>query len=410
MNSLRGISKKLNAILLLVMIGLILALMLAWHYYQTRKMTSYDKEHYAAELLAFELPEKAAAVLEDYISRQPYSSKSLNMRRALADIYMKELHQFEKALGELVFLRTFSPATASETENDIRYCLNRLGRTYDVERRRMLDSGINPLENTVASDTVVRFGNKGVVTLQQLKERLRAMNVSDKNIDKEQLNAVVQAMAREILLKRAAEREGIDRDPAYINAIKQIEDNLKLKFYLEKYVLKDMKISDQDVADFVARNAARFTESDRVKYSAYAFPDATSAEKFLNYKKSGSIEESLDSESYEILADRLEVIVEQLPAEIRSLDFKAAKGIEFFGPVKIGKKYLIYQIHSFTPGKKLPAEQLQAFARQSLTEKKQQELLGRKIAELAAKEEMKINEDVLEKAFFGKASETNKVD
>ncbi len=410
MNSLRGISKKVDAVLLLVMIGLILALMLAWHYYQTRRMTGYEKDRYAAELLAFELPEKAAAILEDSISRQPYSSKSLNMRRALADIYMKELHQFEKALGELVFLRTFSPGTASETEDDIRYCLNRLGRTYDVERRKMLDSGVNPLENTVASDTVVRFGNKGVVTLEQLKERLRAMNVSDKNIEKEQLDAVVQAMARETLLKRAAEREGIDRDPAYIDAIRQIEENLKLKFYLEKYVLKDMKISDQDVADFVARNAASFTGSDRVKYSAYAFTDATSAEMFLNHKKSGSIEGGLNSESYETLADGLEVIVEQLPAEIRSLDFKAAKSIEFFGPVRIGEKYLIYQIHAFTPGEKLPAERVQAFARQSLTEKKQQELLGRKIAELAAKEEMKINEAVMEKAFFGLASETQKVD
>jgi hypothetical protein len=236
------------------------------------------------------------------------------------------------------------------------------------------------------------------------------MNVSDKNIEKEQLDAVVQAMARETLLKRAAEREGIDRDPAYIDAIRQIEENLKLKFYLEKYVLKDMKISDQDVADFVARNAASFTGSDRVKYSAYAFTDATSAEMFLNHKKSGSIEGGLNSESYETLADGLEVIVEQLPAEIRSLDFKAAKSIEFFGPVRIGEKYLIYQIHAFTPGEKLPAERVQAFARQSLTEKKQQELLGRKIAELAAKEEMKINEDVMEKAFFGQASETQKVD
>lgn len=410
MNSLRGISKKVDAVLLLVMIGLILALMLAWHYYQTRRMTGYEKDRYAAELLAFELPEKAAAILEDSISRQPYSSKSLKMRRALADIYMKELHEFDKALGELVFLRTFSPGTASETENDIRYCLNRLGRTYDVERRKMLDKGLNPLESSVASDTVVRLGNRAAVSLEQLRHRLRAMNLSEKNVGKEQLDAVVQAMARETLLKRAAEREGIERDPAYIDAIRQIEDNLKLKFYLEKFVLKDMAISDQDVADFVARNAASFTGSDRVKYSAYAFTDATSAEMFLNQKKSGVVEDSLNAESYETLANGLEVTVEQLPAEIRSLDFKAARAIEFFGPVRIGQKYLIYQIHAFTQGEKLPTEQVQAYARQSLTEKKQQELLGRKIAELAAKEEMKINDEVIDKAFFGQATDTKKVE
>ncbi|MDN5280284.1 MAG: hypothetical protein PWR01_4249, partial [Clostridiales bacterium] len=138
MNSLRGISKKIDAILLMVMAGLALSLVLAWNYYQTRKMTGYEKDRFAAELLAYDLPQEAAHVLEESIRMQPYSDKSLKMRRALADIYMKELGQFDKALGELVFIRTFSTDVASETEEDIKFCLNRLGRTYDVDRREML--------------------------------------------------------------------------------------------------------------------------------------------------------------------------------------------------------------------------------------------------------------------------------
>lgn len=404
MNSLRGISKKIDAILLLVMAGLILALVLAWNYYQTRKMTGYEKDLYAAELMAFDLPEKAAAILEESINRQPYSDKSLKMRRALADIYMKELHQFEKALGELVFIRTFADDTASATEDDIRYCLNRLGRSYDVERRRMIDQGVNPVENNVSSATVVRLGNKEAISVAQVRRQLDSMNLTAENIGPEKLEAIVQAMAREKLLLRAAEREQIDRDPAFVEQARQFEENLKLKIYLEKFVLKDMKISEDEVAQFVARNAASFAQSDRVNYSAYAFTDATSAELFLNQKKSGESDQVMP-ETYEIRADRVEMPVEQLPAEIRSLDFKVAGDIEFFGPMRIGDKYLVYQIHSYTPGKKLPANQVDAYARQSLTEQKQQALLGKKIAELAAKEEMKINEDVIKETFFKKAAQ-----
>lgn len=409
MNSLRGISKKIDAVLLLVMAGLVLALVLAWNFYQTRKMTGYEKDRFAAELLAFDLPEKAAAILEESISRQPYSEKSMKMRRALADIYMKELRQFEKALGELVFIRTFAPGTASATENDIRYCLNRLGRTYDVERRNMLDQGINPVENNVSSSTVVRLGNKEAVSVNQVRQQLEAMNLTADKIEREKLEAIVQAMAREKLLHRAAAREKIDRDPAYLEQIRQFEENLKLKLYLEKHVLHDMQISEKEVADFVARNVAMFAQSDRVSYSAWAFTDATSAEMFLKQKQSGDVQEPM-SESHETVADRIEVPITQLPAEIRSLDFKVAGKIEFFGPVRIGDRYLIYQIHSFTPGQKLPQDQVQAYARQSLTEQKQQELLGKKIAELAAKEEMKINEEVISEVFFKQASATEKTD
>ncbi len=405
MNSLRGIAKKLDAVLLLVMIGLALSLVLAWHYYQTRKMTGYEKEQFAAELLAYDLPEKAAAVLEESISRQPYAQKSLKMRQALADIYMKELYQYEKALGELVFIRTFSPETASATENDIRFCLTRLGRTYDVDRRQMLDKGINPVENQVASDTIVRIGNKPVISIEDLRERMRQMNIDEKSLEKQQIEAMVQAMAREKLLRRAADRDGVERDPQFIRQIRDFENDLKLKIYLEKHVLGDMQISDAQITDFITKNARQFVGSDRVNYSCFAFADAGLAETFLRQKQGG---ESVDGMAAEVLADRIELPVSQLPQEIRSLNFTEAEKHEFFGPLRIGEKYLVYQIHKFAPGEKMPDDQVREIARRSLTEQKQQELLGRRIAELAAKEEMKINQQVIEDAFFKTASESVK--
>jgi hypothetical protein len=101
-----------------------------------------------------------------------------------------------------------------------------------------------------------------------------------------------------------------------------------------------------------------------------------------------------------------EVTKDQLPDEIKSLNYNIAGNIEFFGPVKIGSDYLVYRIHEFKPGEKVDESQIQAFARKSVLEKKQQMLLNQKIEELAQAEEMKINEDQIESAFFKNASET----
>jgi hypothetical protein len=408
MNSLRGISKKIDAILLMVMAGLALSLVLAWDYYQTRKMTGYEKDRFAAELLAYDLPQEAAHVLEESIRMQPYSDKSLKMRRALADIYMKELGQFDKALGELVFIRTFSTDVASETEEDIKFCLNRLGRTYDVDRREMLARGINPIENEVSSETIVRIGNKSAITVEQLNERLKELNLDARKLDRNRLDSIVQALAREKLLHRAADRENISRERQYIDQVRQFEESLKLKSYLEKYVFADLEVTESEIDAFIKENADRFKTPDRVKYSCFAFADAEQAERFIDEKRNGNENDVEYSSALnpEILVDKVELPKEQLPSEIRSLDFKIADELKFFGPLKMGEKYYVYQIHSFTPGQNAPDSQVREFARRSLTEQKQQELLSAKIAELAAKEEMKINEEVIEHAFFEKASST----
>ena len=66
----------------------------------------------------------------------------MRLRKALVDIYMSELNDFDKALTELVFLKTTRLLqTLPVPQKKIRYCLNRLGRVYDAERSRMLESG-----------------------------------------------------------------------------------------------------------------------------------------------------------------------------------------------------------------------------------------------------------------------------
>ena len=264
MNNLHTLNRKLDAMLIMVIAVLILGLALSYNYYQSRKTTYTENSEYAADLLAYSLPSEAAKILEDNIRRQPLSEKGLKMRKALAEICMNELNDYDKALAQLVFINHFAKdsAIASGIEDQIKYCLNRLGRVYDAERRNMMNDGINPIVNSVGSETVVQLGNKQGISLDELKLRLATIGISPKDMTKETVNNVLLQMTHELLLSRAANRENLKQDPEVIAKLKNVENNVLMSFYLQKYVLKDVKDNDNNkrmqlLADEITKLSAK---------------------------------------------------------------------------------------------------------------------------------------------------------
>lgn len=283
MNSLRGITRKLDAMLLMIIAGLILALALSWNYYQSRKTTSVENENIAASLLAHGLPAEAAALLEENISRQPLSERSQKLRKSLVDIYMNDLGNYEKALAELVYLKNTAgdQPLASGSEEKIRYCLNRLGRVYDAERLRLFASGENPVVNNVASDTVVRFGNRHMIGIDALRARLNATKTSSGPLSRAEIDAAISAMTQEMLLTRAAERENIKNDSEYLARVKQFENSLAISAYLNKHVLKDRKLDEQQRQQALADEINRLAQAEAMQINreviSAAFPEIASA-------------------------------------------------------------------------------------------------------------------------------------
>lgn len=264
MNNLRTLNRKIDAMLIMVIAGLILGLALSYNYYQSRKTTNSENSEYAADLLAYSLPSEAVVVLEENIRRQPLSERGLKMRKALADICMNELNDYDKALAQLLYINRFGADTeiASGTEEKIKYCLTRMGRTYDAERRNMMAEGINPVTSSVGSDTVIQLGNKQVVGIDELRLRLTSMGISSKDITKENVNSVLNQMAQELLLSRAANRENLKKDPEVIAMLKKLENNLLMSVYLQKFILKDIKENDnekrmQAMADEITKLSAK---------------------------------------------------------------------------------------------------------------------------------------------------------
>jgi len=249
----------------MIIAGLVLSLALAWNYYQSRRMTYVEKETLAASLLAYSLPSEAAAVMNEMIQRQPVSERSLKLRRVLSEVYMNELNDFEKALAELVFINNFAPGSevASGTEDAIRYCLHRLGRVYDVERRRLLEGGENPLENTVNDSSVVRFGNRHAISVDQVRQKLAGMKKED--LTKDLVESVVNGMAQEMLLARAADRENIKKDSAFIETVRRYEKNLSINHYLQKKVLTDDKLTEEKQRELMTAEISRLAQLEEMK-------------------------------------------------------------------------------------------------------------------------------------------------
>lgn len=254
MNSLRSISRKIDAMLIMVIAMLALSLVLSWNYYQNRKITAMEKDTYAAELLAYNLPSEAAQIMEEAIARRPISDRAMKMRRVLADVYMNELRDYERALSELVFIKTFSSEHSEEIEQAIDLCLTRLGRVYDVERRALLAAGQNPLEADLRDNTLVKVGNRSLITADEVRLRLRQLNVDMSQLKADTLEALVNNMAQEKLLARAAKREGISKESEFLEKIRQFEQNLAITSFLERKVFADLEISASEIENFVLKN------------------------------------------------------------------------------------------------------------------------------------------------------------
>lgn len=282
MNSLRSIARKIDAMLLMVIAGLILSLAISYSYYQSRKTTIIENEELAANLLAHGLPAEATQLLEENIRRQPLSDRSIKLRKSLVDIYMNELNDYSKALAELVFLKTMhDPAIASGSEEKIRYCLNRLGRVYDAERSRMLEEGINPVVNNVASNTVVRLGNRHAISVDALRMHLKAMQISDKDLNRESIDRTISGMTQELLLARAAERENFKKTPEFISRVRQFENSLAISTYLNRQVFKEKKLDEKQRQELLAEEINRLAQSEAMQINRdvinAAFPGLASA-------------------------------------------------------------------------------------------------------------------------------------
>jgi hypothetical protein len=398
MNALRSLDKRMNAVLFLVILVLLLVLGLTWDRHSTRRMLVIDRHSYASELLAHGLPHEALAALQTEVESEPYSERALKLRRVMAEIMMDNLGDYEKALGELVFIRTFDPKQASGVEDLVKQCLHRLGRVYDGQRRLLLEDGKHPLRPEVSSATVVRLGSEEGYSVVQVQERLAQLGLPLKNPPREQFDQVLQNMTGELLLRREARRSGVNRRPDFLQQVRQFEGNLALQKFLEESILKDVTVDEQALDLYLNQHQQEFSSPLRVVYSELAFPDEAGAREYLGG--------GTPATAPEILADHSSGAVEELPPALRRIPWETEPVKGVLGPLEIGGKWLVYPIHEVIPAKKVSPDLARQQARLRLLEQKQGGRIAQAITDLARKEEVQMLAETINAAFYPDASGT----
>jgi hypothetical protein len=398
MQGLRGLTVRIHAILFMTMAGLGLGLVVAWQLYDTRRAEPADRQDYAAELLAHGLPAEAAHVLEEAIRQEPRSARSVRWRRVVADILIDRLGDHEKALAHLVYVRTFEPRLASETEPLIRQCMDRLGRVYDVQRRLLLADGKNPVQSSVGSATVVAFGNEGALSVSDVRRRLIQAGKPVRGAPAEEVRGLVENVAGEMLLQRAARRAGIRQDPEFLAQVRLFEENLALQRYLHDHVLKDVEVDEQALDLYLKQHQAEFSSPARVVFSQFAFVDADSAQAY--------VVGATPATAPVVVVDHANATIDGLPAPLRRIPWETDPVKGTLGPLETGGRWEVFEIHEVVPARRVPPDLARQQARLQLLESKQSGVLREKIAQLARQEDLKILEDVLQREFGPPASGT----
>ena len=401
MQGLKGLQLRVNALLFLLLVSLVLGLSLAWERQHSPQGEPVgDRISYAAELMAHGLNREAAGVLETALERLPPGPEATRYRRVLAELCIEKLGDVERGLSQLVLIRNHDPQQASATEPLVRHCLDRLGRVYDVQRRLLLEKGENPTTNRIGTETVVAFGNEPGISFSELEKRLLQLGLPAKNPPKETVDRVLQNMAGELLLKRAARRSGLDKDSAFLGQIRQFEDSYLLQRYLEENVLKNVVVDEQALNLYLEKNREEFSSPIRVVYSEFAFPDETQARVFLNGQTPASSPLKLTDQKNSTVAD--------LPRPLQGIKWEEEKPAGRLGPVEIDKQWIVYEIHEVVPGRQTAPDLARQQARLKLLEQKQSGAVSQVISELARKEELKILQGEIQKRFYGEASGTAK--
>ncbi len=393
MNGAIGLRSRINAILLLLVGGLALGLYLYWHV-EGRSGTVRSRfesgRAYAAELLAHGLVREAVTVMETALAAEPATARALALRRSVADVCMDRLGDYEKALAELVFLKTADPAHAAAVEAPIRRCLERLGRVYDVQRRLMLEKGLNPTQVYATSTTAVRFGNESAISLAEIEQRLLRAKLPAKGAPKEAVDNAVRELMSERLLRRAAARAGIDRQPLFHEQVRRFEDNLAIMRYLEDHALKDVQVDEQAVTLHLEKNRERYQGPLRVTYSVYAFPDEASARAYVAGQPASPPQ---------TIGDHRIGTPQELPPALKSIRWEADPPTGLLGPVELEGAWVVYLVHGVEHGGRTPPELARQQARLELLEQKKSFRIAELIADLARQEDVRVIDESIQSAF-----------
>ncbi len=235
-------------------------------------------------------------------------------------------------------------ALALEKGKVLKKYINSLIKKYSVTHQKVLDSidyeAKEPGFEALLKDKRVVAEIKGEkpITVGELSEFLRQQfyHGVDKAIESKRINSKKVETLEEMIYKRVLRKEalrlGIDKTKEYKARVSNYERSVVFGAFVEKAIVPDVKISEEDIKNYYDRHVGEFTYPEMIKIKSLAFGKRGDAEDAIEKLRKGvdfqwlvtNAEGQLDQNTKDMLSfDGNSVATKSLPEPLQ----KAVSGV-----------------------------------------------------------------------------------
>lgn len=260
--------QKTQSILLFVAVGLTaVAVVLLIMIYASRSDDNERAMVASAKKLAGELSDNnlAEAAIDEY--RRILASPSLTdgergaVNYLIAQVYFDQLGDYQGAAAYYIRARSLdeNASYAAEAGKNLITCFEKLGRRLDA--RRELDQQTSPEPDTsrVTGKLVAKVGNRSI-TAAEFNQAMQSLprEMQDKLASREEKRKFLDQVIGRELIYHAALREGMDRETAVQNDLREIEKEYLVQHYTQLKIAPTVRPDTAELTLYFNANKTRY--------------------------------------------------------------------------------------------------------------------------------------------------------
>lgn len=197
-------------------------------------------------------------------------ARKANLCYLIGKTYFEALKNYEKALAYFARARHFNashPESARMEKWSVE-CLERLGRSLDARNRMSRATALRPNELSSSGTIVARLGDQPI-SMADLDAEIRRLDpATQKHLaDPKEKAAFLEQHVSRRLLTEAANRAGLQRDPAVLREMDRARDEILLAAYYEREIAGAVSVTPEEVRLYYDAHRDEFREPRRFALS-----------------------------------------------------------------------------------------------------------------------------------------------
>jgi peptidyl-prolyl cis-trans isomerase C len=242
------------------------------------------------------------------------------------------------------------------------------------------------------------------ITMKDFNDRLQQLQgMAHNNLDADTKKKLLDNLVtRELLLKEAGKR-GVDKDEEVVRKLKDVQDDLILRRFLEKEIEQKVSVSSEDIKTYYEKNPNELMENEEVHAAHILVKTKEEAEAALKKLKKGANFSELAKEISQDAGSKAQggdlgffPKGRMVPA-FENAAFTLKPG-ELSEPIQTQFGFHIIKVLDKKGGQRLSLDASQAQIQQKLLQEKQKTTFDALLADLKSKAKISIHDDLLNEA------------